>query len=80
MLRWLNDTESMLSVQAEAAEEAITFLHAAVGQLPLIIGFSGRATFLLRNPDDIARQLDRPWAEADELSLTAAIQASPQRW
>jgi hypothetical protein len=57
VLRWLNDTESVLSVQAEAADEAIAFLHAAVGQLPLNHRIYWEGRILAAQSDDVARQL-----------------------
>ena len=57
VLRWLNDAESVLSVQAEAADEAIAFLHAAVGQLPLNHRIYWESRILAAQSDDVARQL-----------------------
>lgn len=57
VLRWLNDTERVLSVQAEAADEAIAFLHAAVGQLPLNHRIYWESRILAAQSDDVARQL-----------------------
>ena len=34
VLRWLNAPADIISVQAEASDEAMAFLHTAVGQLP----------------------------------------------
>ena len=34
VLEWLKDPPSLLSVQAEAPDEAIAFLYAAISQLP----------------------------------------------
>jgi hypothetical protein len=57
VLRWLNDAESVLSVQAEAADEAIAFLHAAVAQLPLNHRIYWESRILVAQSDDVARQL-----------------------
>ena len=34
VLKWLKDSPSLLSIQAEAPDEAIAFLYAAISQLP----------------------------------------------
>jgi DNA-binding XRE family transcriptional regulator len=57
VLRWLKDAESVLSVQAESADEAIAFLHAAVGQLPLNHRVYWESRILATESDDVARQL-----------------------
>jgi len=57
VLRWLYDSESVLSVQAEAADEAIAFLHAAIGQLPLNNRIYWESRILAAQSDDVARQL-----------------------
>jgi hypothetical protein len=57
VLRWLYDSESVLSVQAEAADEAIAFLHAAVGLLPLNNRIYWESRILAAQSDDVARQL-----------------------
>jgi DNA-binding XRE family transcriptional regulator len=57
VLRWLNDPESVLSVQAEAADEAIAFLYAAVGQFPLNHRVYWESRILAAQSDDIAREL-----------------------
>jgi DNA-binding XRE family transcriptional regulator len=57
ILRWLNDPESVLSVQAESADEAIAFLHAAVGQLPLNHRIYWESRILAAQSDDVGREL-----------------------
>lgn len=57
VLQWLNAPQSVLSVQAEAADEAIAFLHAAVGQLPLNHRVYWESRILVAQSDDVARQL-----------------------
>jgi transcriptional regulator with XRE-family HTH domain len=57
VLRWLNDPADVLSVQAEAPDEAMAFLHAAVGQLPPNHRIYWESRILVAESDDIARQL-----------------------
>ncbi len=57
VLRWLKKSPRVLSVQAEAADEAIAFLHAAVAQLPLNYRIYWESRILVARSDDVARQL-----------------------
>lgn len=57
VLRWLYGSESALSVQAEAADEAIAFLHAAIGLLPLNDRIYWESRILAAQSDDVAREL-----------------------
>jgi hypothetical protein len=57
VLRWLYSSESMLCVQAEAADEAIAFLHATVGLLPPNNQIYWESRILAAQSDDVARQL-----------------------
>jgi transcriptional regulator with XRE-family HTH domain len=56
VLRWLNGPESVLSVQAEAADEAIAFLHAVVGQLPINHRIYWESRILAAHSDEVARE------------------------
>ena len=55
VLRWLNDTESVLSVQTEGADEAIAFLHAVVGQLRLNHRIYWESRILAAQSDNVAK-------------------------
>ena len=57
VLRWLSEPESILSVQAEAADEAMAFLHATIGQLPLEHRIYWESRILVAESDAVARQL-----------------------
>lgn len=57
VLRWLYNSGSVLCVQAEAADEAIAFLHAAIGLLPINNRIYWESRILAAQSDDVARQL-----------------------
>ncbi|WP_179166300.1 helix-turn-helix domain-containing protein [Azospirillum agricola] len=57
VLKWLRDAPALLSVQAEAADEAMAFLHAAIGQLPAPYSAALHSRCLVAGTDDIARDL-----------------------
>ena len=57
VLKWLKDSPSLLSVQAEAPDEAIAFLHAAISQLPENHRLSYWSRCVVATSDDTAREL-----------------------
>ncbi|WP_029007349.1 helix-turn-helix domain-containing protein [Azospirillum halopraeferens] len=57
VLKWLGGAPALLSVQAEAADEAMAFLHAAIGQLPAPYSAALHSRCLVAGTDDVARDL-----------------------
>ena len=57
VLRWLNAPADIISVQAEASDEAMAFLHTAVGQLPEQHRVYWESRIFVAELDDVARQL-----------------------
>ncbi len=57
ILRWLRDDPSVLSIQAEAPDEAIAFLYAAIGELPEPNRTAHYARSLIANDVEAARKL-----------------------
>jgi len=57
ILRWLRDDQSVLSIQAEAPDEAIAFLYAAIGQLPEPDRTAHYARSLIAGDAEAARKL-----------------------
>lgn len=57
ILRWLRDDPSVLSIQAEAPDEAIAFLYAAIGELPEPDRTAHYARSLIANDVEVARKL-----------------------
>jgi transcriptional regulator with XRE-family HTH domain len=57
ILRWLRDDPSVLSIQAEAPDEAIAFLHAAIGELPEPNRTAHYARSLIASDVEAARKL-----------------------
>ncbi len=57
VLRWLKAPTAVLSVQAEASDEAMAFLHTAVGQLPEQHRVYWESRIFVAESDDVARRL-----------------------
>jgi len=57
VLRWLRNTPSVLSVQAESPEEALAFLHASISELPPEYRAAYLSRALVPIDDDTARFL-----------------------
>jgi transcriptional regulator with XRE-family HTH domain len=57
VLKWLKDSPSLLSIQAEAPDEAIAFLYAAISQLPENHRMSYWSRCVVATSDDTAREL-----------------------
>jgi len=57
ILRWLRESPSLIAVQAEAADEAIAFFHAAIHQLPKDYHLQYYSRCLVANDVETARRL-----------------------
>ncbi|OCX83502.1 XRE family transcriptional regulator, partial [Acidithiobacillus thiooxidans] len=57
VLKWLREAPQLISIQADAPDEAIAFLHAAISPLPEAYRLSYLSRCVVTDTDETARQL-----------------------